>query len=125
MAITDVQRVRILIGDTLQDTNGDPIGTFSDNDIQVFLDVSGGSLFLAAALALDSLAARAEATPHQVTIGRFQYSAGRTQIRQLTAQAEAFRKLEYDTPACAIIEDNNSDFAALEMVRNQILRGIA
>lgn len=115
---TDSDRVRVLIGDYNQGANQ----TFDDDEIQVFLDVTGGSLFLAAAVALDSMAAQQDVTPVQFVIGKYEQSTGRTQIRQLTQQAEAFRQLEYNTPAWAIIETDNSPFTALEIIRNRILR---
>jgi len=113
--VTDIDRVRVLIGD--RDSS-----TFQDDDIQTFLDVSNGSLFLAAAVALDTMAAKQDVTPVEFSIGKYQQSTGRTQIRQLTQQAAAFRDLEYNTPAWAIIETNNSPFTALEIIRNRILR---
>src|SRR6266567_1883799 len=115
--MTDIEKVRVLIGDT-QATE------FADSDIQVYLDIEGGDLLLSAALALDTLVARADVTPHQVSIGKFQYSAGRTQIRQLTQQAEAFRKRAYETPAFAIAEENLSEFNQLILIRNWILKTI-
>jgi hypothetical protein len=115
--VTDIDRVRVLIGDY----NTNP-ATFTDDEISVFLQVSGGSLFLAAAVGMDTMAAKQEVTPVQFVIGKYEQSTGRTQIRQLTQQAAAFRDLEYNTPAWAVIETNNSPFTALEIIRNRILR---
>jgi hypothetical protein len=116
--MTDVDKVRVLIGDDPTDITK---RQFTDDQIAVYLEVEEGDLLLAAALALDTLAAKADVTPHQVTIGKFQYSAGRTQIRQLTLQAEAFRKRAYETPAMAMIEENFG-VNELQILRNQILR---
>jgi hypothetical protein len=117
--MTDADKVRVLIGDNDPDTNK---WQFADADLATYLDVEQGDLLLAAALALDAMAAKADVTPHQVSIGKFQYSAGRTQIRQLTQQAEAFRKRAYETPAFAVIEENLSTVNELLLLRNQILR---
>jgi hypothetical protein len=119
--MTDAEKLRILIGDNPADESQQE---FSDEELGVFLDVENGELLLAAAMALDALAAKADITPHQVSIGKFQYSAGRTQIRQLTAQAEAFRKRAYETPAFAMIEENLSDANQYVILRDQILRSL-
>ena len=113
--MTDIQKVRALIGAVNSDI-------FSDAEMQVFLDLQSGSILLAAALALDSVAAQTDTTPHEVSIGKFQYSAGRAQIKPLREQAEAFRQLEYNTPAIATAEENLSDFSYYEMLRNRALR---
>lgn len=117
--LSDSDKVRVLIGDYQQTP-----ATFSDDEIGVFLDVTGGSLFLAAAVGLDTMAAKQDVTPVEFSIGKYQQSTGRTQIRQLTQQAEAFRQLEYNTPAYAVIETDNSSFARLEIIRNRILRSL-
>jgi hypothetical protein len=114
-SLSDVEKVRVLIGDR-------DASTFQDDDIETFLEVSGGSLFLAAAVALDTMAAKQDVTPVEFSIGKYQQSTGRTQIRQLTQQAAAFRDLEYNTPAFAIIETNNSPLTELEIIRERILR---
>jgi hypothetical protein len=118
--VTDSDRVRVLIGDFNQTSP-----TFSDAEIGVFLEVTGGSLFLAAAVGLDTMAAKQDVTPVEFSIGKYQQSTGRTQIRQLTQQAEAFRQLEYNTPAYAIVETDNSSFAQLDIIRNRILRNLS
>jgi hypothetical protein len=119
--MTDAEKVRVLIGDDNPDSSKQ---TFTDDELQVYLDIENGELLLAAALALDTMASKADVTPHQVSIGKFQYSAGRTQIRQLTQQAEAFRNRAYNTPAFAMIEENLSDMNQLIILRNSILRSL-
>jgi len=48
MALTDVEKVRVLIGDT----EGSPFyQLFTDNEIQAFLDMTGGNVMQAARLA--------------------------------------------------------------------------
>jgi hypothetical protein len=115
--MTDVEKVRTLIGD--------PAGAsqkFTDDQIQFFLDTSSGSLFMASALACDSLASKVGATLKEVRIGDFLDSSGKNQVQVLQAQAEAFRNLEYNTPAFAIVEEDLSDFNALIIIRNYVLR---
>jgi hypothetical protein len=115
--MTDIERVRTLIGPTNS-------AFFTDDQISFFLDLQSGSLLLAAAVALESLAASTDVTPKQVSIGKFEYSVGRAQIKQLTAQAEAFRKMEFETPACAVIEEGLSEFNRLTMLHNLTLKGV-
>lgn len=111
-----VTAVRTLIGDTTVPQN------FTDVQIQFFLDTFGGSLFLAAAVALDSLAAKVGTNLKEVRIGDFLDQSGRNQVAAIQAQATAFRELEYNTPAWAVVEEDLSDFNALIIIRNYVLR---
>lgn len=114
--MTDIQKVRTLIGD--------PAGAsqqFSDTEIQMFLDTMNGSLFLSCALALDAKAAAVAANSQEVRIGDYQTS-DRNRLQAIQAQAEKFRTLEFETPAFAIVEDNVSEMNALQIIRNFILR---
>lgn len=114
--MTDAQKLRLLIND--QDSS-----EFSDDQLQAFLDVHDGSLFLAAASACDALVSKYSRIPvTQVSIGGFQTTSGRTQMRYLETMAERWRQLEYDTPAFAIAQENLSDFNQLIMIRNYILK---
>lgn len=113
--MTDIQAVRTLIGD-----QGSVY--FTDAEIQLFLDTTGNSYFMSASLACNSLAARVGANLQEVRIGDFLDQSGRNQVQALQAQADAWKQLEYDTPAWAIIENNNSDFNALIIIRNFVLR---
>jgi hypothetical protein len=114
--VTDVEKVRVLIGDQTSPQK------FADSDLQLFLDLSEGSLLLAAALACDSQAAKVAATLKEQRIGDYQDSSGRNQVTALLAQAEAFRKLEYETPAFAIAEEPLSSMNSLIIIRNYVLR---
>jgi hypothetical protein len=115
--MTDVQKLRILIAD--------PAGAsqqFSDSDLQFMLDLNDGSLYLAAAIACDTLASKVGSSLQEVRIGDFMDSSGRNQVAALQAQAESWRTLEYETPAFAIAEENLSNFNELNIIRNYILR---
>src|SRR5690242_9592496 len=115
--MTDIEKVKTLIGSLNAEQ-------FSNEDIQTFLDLQAGDVILAAALALDSLAARQDSQPKQVSIGKFQYSVGRSQIKPLREQAEAFRQLAWNTPACLVIEENLSEFNYYEMLRNWAMKHV-
>jgi hypothetical protein len=114
--MTDVQKVKLLVFGNESDT------TFSDEAVQTFLDQSDGSVLLAAALACDSRAATVGSQLKEVRLGDFTDYSGRNQVTALQAQAEAFRKLEYETPAFAIAEENLSEMNELIIIRNYVLR---
>lgn len=111
--MTDVERIRFLISS--------PSGEFSDDSLQMFLDLSSGSLFLGCALALDARAAGISNSAQEVRIGDYSTN-DRTRLATIVAQAQSFRDLEFNTPAWAVIEDNVSDMNALIILRNYILR---
>lgn len=117
--MTDIQKVRLLIGDNTSPQE------FSDSDIQAFLDITAfsgtNSLFLASALACDARAASVSANAQEVKIGDYTQS-DRTRLAAIQTQADKFRQLEYETPAFAIVEDNVSEFNALTIIRNYVLR---
>lgn len=113
--MTDIQKVRLLIGDNTSPQQ------FADTDIQVFLDIMNGSLFLACALACDARASSVSASAQEIKIGDFSTS-DRTRLQAIQAQADKFRQLEFETPAFAIVEDNVSEMNALQIIRNFILR---
>jgi hypothetical protein len=113
--MTDIQKVRILIGDT-----GSAV--FTDDEMQAFLDMQSGSLFLAAALAVDAEAAKVSANLVEVRIGDYLNQSGRNQVAGLQAQAKAFRELEYNTPAFDFAEENYDEFTQYDIIRNYILR---
>jgi len=103
---------------------------FTDSELQTFLDIAqfsgtldDSALFLAASLGTNSLVVKYGSIPVQeVSIGGFQTSAGRTQVRYLESQADRFYQLYIDAPAFAIAEDNLSAFNELAILRNWILR---
>jgi hypothetical protein len=117
MAVSDLQKVRVLIGDN-DPTDQD----FSDDEIQTFLDTMSGSVFMACAVACDTAASRIGRHLQEVKIGTFTDYSGRHQAAVLRTQADAWRQLEYDTPAFAVIEENTCGFNELVIIRNWVLR---
>ncbi len=79
-------------------------------------------LFFAAAQCEYALAAQAAANLTETRIGDYQDSSGRNKVAALKAAGDAFMQLYYDTPAWAIIEDDNNDMNALMIIRNYVLR---
>jgi hypothetical protein len=114
--MTDVQKVKLLVFGNEADT------TFTDTQIQAFLDLQSGSVFYAAATACDSLASKVGANLKEVRIGDFTDYSGKNQVTSLQAQAKAFRDWEDNTPAFSIAEEGLSEFNYYIMVRNNILR---
>lgn len=130
MRLTNLQALRVLINDS----DGKE---FDDDQIQGFLDIAAsvesavaatpisgdGNLLLAASFATQSLVVKYGSIPVQeVSIGGFQTSVGRTQARFLEQQAERWYQMYIDTPAFAMIEENNCGFNELTIIRNFVLR---
>jgi len=67
--MTDIQKVRLLIADTLS-------VQFTDPQIQVFLDLASGSVLIAAAFALEAWAATESANLDSENIGDYAYTRG-------------------------------------------------
>lgn len=113
--LSDVDAVRLLIGDQAKTL-------FTDPEIQYFLDSNDGSILFAAGTACEALATKAGASLQEVQIGDFRDYSGRNKVAALQAQAEAFFRLECETPVFAIAEEDLSDFNALTIIRNYVLR---
>lgn len=115
---TDVGKVRLLIGDT--DITSPK---FQDDELSALLTFENGEWGLAAADALESLAATVGSTQSSVKIGDYQNSAA-DQVKNLQTQAQRLRDMVWNTPAFAAIEDDVSSFTRLEIIRNWILRNL-
>ena len=118
--MTDVTAVRTLIGDQNS-------VDFTDDEIAMFNQLAGvngpgAEYFFAAAIALESLASKKGANLQEVRIGDFMDSSGRNQVKSLLDAADGYKKMFYETPAWAVAELNVSDFNALVMIRNYVLR---
>jgi hypothetical protein len=118
---TDVGKVRYLIGDI---TVGS--ASFTDEELQGFLNFTAQtnlapSIFLASALACDSMAGNVARTMESIKLGDYE-NKDIDKYNSLKKQAQGFRDLEYNTPAFAVIEENLSGFNELQIIRNFILR---
>ena len=94
--MSDIEKVRLKIGALIS-------ATFSDAQIQAFLDMEG-SVNMAAAAAIESWAAAAISLMESEHIGDYSYS--KKSIDNALALAERLRKTEATTPAIDWAEMN-------------------
>ena len=94
--MSDIEKVRLKIGALIS-------ATFSDAQIQAFLDMEG-SVNMAAAAAIESWAAAAISLMESEHIGDYSYS--KKSIDNALALAERLRKTEAETPAMTWAEMN-------------------
>ncbi len=87
--MTDIEKVRLLIGTVVS-------ATFSDTQIQAFLDM-GGSVFMAAALALKSYAATMIEALKSESIGDYSYT--KSAIDNALKLAANYEDRDAKTPA--------------------------
>jgi len=90
---TDIGKLRLLIGDT--DIVPTTDAHFSDEELQVFLDL-GGSILQAAAKALEAWATSLKGDLTSEKIGDYSYS--KKQISDLISLAEQYRKQDAAIP---------------------------
>ena len=88
-------KVRLFIGDT--DIVPITDAQFSDEEIAIFLDVAGGSVYLAAALALEAWAATLTENYQMERIGDYEYRRGQS-MKKLDL-AKRYRDTVGETPA--------------------------
>ena len=100
-----MEKVRLLISD--------PAGAsqhFSDAELQVFLDLAGDSVFLAAAFALKAWAAHLSEAIISERIGDYGYA--KKQVDNKLKLAENYEKQAASTPAMAIASFNFTNVEA-------------
>ena len=137
MPLTQSQMVATLIGDinstffsadqynfflTMAAANITPLANPYSSSRTVPSGAGQSEIFFAAAQCEYALAAQAAANLTETRIGDYQDSSGRNKVAALKAAGDAFLQLYYDTPAWAIIEDDNNDMNALMIIRNYVLR---
>ena len=91
----------------------DPAGVsqhFSDAEIQVFLDLAGNSIFLAAAYALKAWASYLSEAIDSERIGDYSYT--KKQVDNKLKLAENYEKQAASTPAMAIASFNFTNVEA-------------
>lgn len=114
--MTPIEIVKLLVFGNKTDA------TFSDPDIQVFLDQVDQSIFYACALVCDSRAATVGSSLKEVRLGDFTDYSGKNQVAALSEQAARFREWEEGTPAYADVEEGLSQDNYYTIIRNYILR---
>ena len=108
---TDIGKVRLLVSDT--DTSR---RVMDDEDYQAFLDMSGGSVVLAAAKALETIAVNEILCLKVVNLMGAIVTDAASAAKQLLAQAKTLRA-EY-----ASMGDGGSGFISIEMVDGDEMR---
>lgn len=101
---TDAGKVRLLISDT---NDADPV--FNDQEIDVFLELSGGSIRLAAALGLETIAGNEILVQKRIRNLDLQ-TDGPAEAKELRALAERWRK-DHEEETLAADEDLGFDIA--------------
>jgi len=108
---TDIGKIRLRVSDT--DTNR---RIMDDEDYQAFLDMAGGSVTLAAAMALESIAVNEVLCLKVVNLMGAIVTDAASAAKQLLAQAKTLRA-EY-----AQLGDGGSGFISIEMVDGPEMR---
>ena len=108
---TDIGKVRMLVTDT--DTTR---RIMDDEEYQAYLDMSGGSVVLAAAKALESIAVNEVLCLKVVNLMGAVTTDAASAAKQLLAQAKTLRS-EY-----AQLGDGGAGFISIEMVNGQDMR---
>jgi len=88
--MTDIQKVRLLISDSTIPYH------FTDPEIQVFLDLAGGSVLIAAAYALEAWAASLTGSLTSEKIGDYAYT--KKEAANKTALAKEYKEQEANNP---------------------------
>lgn len=123
--LTDIQKVRVLMGD--KDANADGIGDLygvTDDEINWQLDLNGtgwSGLLLSAARLLRSVATARANEAVSISVGNFSRSAG-SMISSLESVADKLEELAYSQPAAASAELASWDGAALQVILNRAYR---
>ena len=89
---TNIGKVRLLIGDT--DITPTTDAQFSDEEIQVFLTMSGGSLLIAAAYALESWASALTGSLTSERIGDYAYTKKEAETKRDLAKEYKLQEAE-------------------------------
>lgn len=126
----DIAALRVLLADTdSSEFTNDQLQSFFDSAAQVESRIAGttitgnGDLILAAALATQALVIRyAKIKAQQVSIGGFEASTGRNQVRMLEQQADRYMELYQEQPAFAIARGTRCTLDHLLFIRSYCCR---
>lgn len=115
---TSIGRVRLNINDRVEPA------TFSDEELQAFLDQVGGDVNLATSMAFYTLAASSTGSAKRVSAGEYSEDLTDT-AKQYLELAKQFAEQAAAVPAEAIAENPSLDVGFREWYVNQVLRGEA
>ena len=114
---TNRGKLRLRIGDT------DSVNLiFEDDEIDEFLSVENNNLSLAAAFALETMAASAALLAKLEQIGDYKVDSSKM-AEALLKSAKAFREREENAPSYGYAEVAHTDSNAVQIVVNKLLRG--
>ena len=116
---TNLGKVRLLIRDT--DTTDPERQLFQDNEISFFLSQNDQILRLAAADALEALAANAALLAKIQQIGGYKIDSTKM-AEAIRKQATRYRELEEEVPAFGYAEQTLSVFSSWEILINELQR---
>ena len=116
---TNLGKLRLMIRDT--DIANPERQLFQDNEISFFLSQNNQTLRLAAADALEALAANAALLAKIEQIGSYKIDSTRM-AEAIRKQATRYRELEEQAPAFGFAEQTLSKFSWDEIVVNELLR---
>lgn len=105
MPLTDVQRVRYTIGDTATPPH------FGDADLEAYIEIAGGDLDEASAVALEAWATQLAAVAHDVTLGDYRENT-RGAAEAMRQAAAALRENARTRPAMAIASSHTGPGSA-------------
>jgi hypothetical protein len=116
MALTDRQKVRLLVGDVDSSSQ-----IFTDDEVDYFLDDAANDVKLAASLACFSLAANQALIDRLLETGEFKTDRRGISARFL-ALGNQYKEEVESAPATGCAERGVSAFAYEQIVRNAALR---
>ncbi len=105
---TSIGKVRLNIGDTDIDPTSD--AQFSDEELQVFLTASGGSVPIAGAMALEAWATTLARNETSEKMGDYSYT--KKDVANMLKLAERLRKSAATNPVMDWAEFNNTGVVA-------------
>jgi len=122
-ASTERGKVRLLIGDIRSDIPGAPI--FQDEEIDAFLDLEGGTVKLAAALAAETIAFNEALVLKKLTLlGGHVETDGPAVAKELRASAAAWREQVDADGAFDVAEQVVDQFTYRDRIYKQRQRGV-
>lgn len=118
MSLTDVQQVRLIIGDS-----GTP-PHFADDALEGYLAIEGGDVRMAAASALDAWSVQLASTAHDVMLGDYRENTSAA-AKAMREAADRLRKEAESTPAFAAVPSHSGpgSFPWLDQLTNAYVRG--
>lgn len=113
---TDLGKVRLLVTDT-----NSTVAQFQDEEIQAFLDLNNGNIYLAAAMGLDTLAANEALVQKRIETLNIK-TDGPAVAKALRELANSYRERVDKDSGFETVEVNSGGWSAQQIYENSILR---